>query len=139
MLHGLYSRDIVTSAEYCHMDPDDGLLVMLQGRKHVRLYGCDPEPLYPNALGSKGRTVQSQVNSDDPDLEQHPLYADVTCQECTLNPGEMSVCYPKVCLLLRFTCSWISTFVLVTFASRCMCAGRCCVKNYNAKPFLHLE
>ena len=75
--------------EYCHFDPDDGMLIMLQGRKHVHLYGCDPEPLYPNPLGSKGRTVQASVNCDKPDLESHPKFAEVQAYCCVLEPGEM--------------------------------------------------
>ena len=75
--------------EYCHFDPDDGLLVMLQGSKQVRLLGCDPDPLYPNPKGSKGRTVQAAVDCDNPDLDEHPLFAGVTCYHSVLNPGEM--------------------------------------------------
>ncbi|XP_038059809.1 bifunctional peptidase and arginyl-hydroxylase JMJD5-like [Patiria miniata] len=75
--------------EYCHFDPDDGLLVVLSGRKKVQLYGCNPMPLYPNPLGSKGRTIQAQVNCEDPDLERHPLFALATCYQGELGPGEM--------------------------------------------------
>ncbi|XP_022104468.1 lysine-specific demethylase 8-like isoform X2 [Acanthaster planci] len=75
--------------EYCHFDPDDGLLVVLTGRKKIRLYGCNPMPLYPNPLGSKGRTIQAQVNCDDPDLEQHPAFVAATCHQGELGPGEM--------------------------------------------------
>lgn len=41
--------------EYCHVDPDDGLLMMAQGRKRVRLYSwIHLNDMYPNPLGSKG-------------------------------------------------------------------------------------
>lgn len=75
--------------EFCHFDPDDGLLVMIQGHKRVHLYGCDLTPLYPNPLGSKGRTIQAQVNCGDPDLEKFPLFESATCYYCDLLPGEM--------------------------------------------------
>lgn len=75
--------------EYCHFDPDDGMLIMIEGRKQVRLFGCDMENMYPNQLGSKGRTVQSQVNCDNPDLELHPKFKHAKCQYTTLLPGEM--------------------------------------------------
>ncbi|XP_072178522.1 tRNA wybutosine-synthesizing protein 5-like [Diadema setosum] len=75
--------------EFCHFDPDDGLLVILQGSKKVRLYGCDLQPLYPNPLGSRGRTIQAQVNCDNPDTSAFPEFTRVQCHECVLNAGEM--------------------------------------------------
>jgi hypothetical protein len=48
--------------EYTHMDPDDNLLIVIRGQKLVRLYGCNVYALQPNKLGSKGRTIQSQIN-----------------------------------------------------------------------------
>ena len=78
-------------AEYCHFDPDDGLLVVLQGHKQVRLFGCDLESLYPNTLGSKGRTVQATVNCEQPDLDAHPKFRQAICSYTQLNPGDMYV------------------------------------------------
>ncbi|XP_041463000.1 bifunctional peptidase and arginyl-hydroxylase JMJD5-like [Lytechinus variegatus] len=75
--------------EFCHFDPDDGLLVILNGSKRVKLYGCDIQPLYPNPLGSRGRTIQAQVNCDTPDLKAFPKFKGVQCHQCTLNAGEM--------------------------------------------------
>jgi len=75
--------------EFCHFDPDDNFLVMIQGRKQVRLFGTDLTSLYPNPLGSHGKTVQSQVNCDNPDLEKFPNFANAKCQYCVLEPGEM--------------------------------------------------
>jgi hypothetical protein len=40
--------------EYTHMDPDDNVLMVIRGRKMVRLYGCDVYAMHPNKLGSKG-------------------------------------------------------------------------------------
>ncbi len=67
--------------EFCHFDPDDNCLIVLNGRKKVRLYGCQLDPMYPNKLGSKGRTIQSQVFCDDPDLKEFPQFENVSCYE----------------------------------------------------------
>jgi len=75
--------------EFCHFDPDDNFLVMIQGRKQVRLFGIDLENLYPNPLGSQGKTVQSQVNCDEPNLEKFPNFTNAVCEYCVLEPGEM--------------------------------------------------
>jgi len=75
--------------EFCHFDPDDNFLVMIQGRKQVRLFGIDLRNLYPNPLGSHGKTVQSRVNCDAPDLELFPNFVGAQCQYCVLEPGEM--------------------------------------------------
>ncbi len=75
--------------EFCHFDPDDNFLVMIRGRKRVRLFGHDLASLYPNPLGSQGKTVQSQVDCDKPDLDRHPRFADARCEQTVLEPGEM--------------------------------------------------
>jgi hypothetical protein len=76
--------------EFCHFDPDDNFVVMLQGRKQLRLFGLNNiEALYPNPLGSHGKTIQSQVNLDHPDLDKFPLFKETDCLHCTLHPGEM--------------------------------------------------
>lgn len=75
--------------EFCHFDPDDNFLVMIRGRKQVRLVGHRLAPLYPNPLGSHGKTVQSQVNLDSPDLEKFPLFSEAKVEHCILSPGEM--------------------------------------------------
>ena len=74
----------------------------------VRLVGHSLAPLYPNPLGSQGKTIQSQVelrslkvsiyslltrpsqiNLDLPDLEKFPLFKEATVEHCVLSPGEM--------------------------------------------------
>eukprot|EP00053_Salpingoeca_punica_P007258 m.66767 g.66767 ORF g.66767 m.66767 type:complete len:355 (-) comp14067_c0_seq1:118-1182(-) len=76
--------------EYCHIDPDDGMLLILNGRKTVRIFDdVNFRRLYPNPLGAKGRTLQAQVDCDNPDLEQFPDYADAEAYECTVSSGEM--------------------------------------------------
>lgn len=67
--------------EFCHFYPDDNILVMISGKKRVRLYGCDLKTMYPNVLGSKGRTIQSQVNCDEPDLKRFGNFAQASCYE----------------------------------------------------------
>ena len=71
--------------EFCHFDPDDNCLVVLNGSKNVRLYGCDQTTMYPNQLGSKGRTIQSQVFCDDADLEMFPNFINATSYEVINN------------------------------------------------------
>ena len=62
---------------------------MIEFRKQVRLFGIDLDNLYPNPLGSHGKTIQSQVNCDNPDLVKYPNFAKALCQYCILEPGEM--------------------------------------------------
>jgi hypothetical protein len=48
--------------EFCHFDPDDNIFTLISGKKHFRLYNPSQlHNLYPNPLGSKGYTIQSQV------------------------------------------------------------------------------
>ena len=75
--------------EFCHFDPDDNFLIMIQGRKQVRLFGHDITSLYPNPLGSHGKTIQSRVNCETPDFNQFPLFRNAICEHCVLHPGEM--------------------------------------------------
>ncbi|XP_064629120.1 lysine-specific demethylase 8-like [Lineus longissimus] len=75
--------------EYCHTDPDDNFLVMIKGTKQLRLFGLDTEHMYPNIHGSKGKTLQSQINVEEPDLEKFPEFKNATCHHCVLSPGEM--------------------------------------------------
>ena len=68
--------------EFCHVDPDDNFLIVLNGQKHVRLYPAkEINKMYPNPLGSKGKTIQSQVDCDDPDYKNFPDFNDVECIE----------------------------------------------------------
>ena len=76
--------------EFCHFDPDDNILVMIAGRKRIRLFGCELETMYPNHLGSKGRTIQSRVNCDQPDLEQFGKFAQASCYEVSATTTPLS-------------------------------------------------
>ena len=81
---------------------------MTDSNGQVRLVGHSLAPLYPNPLGSQGKTIQSQVelrslkvsiyslltrpsqiNLDLPDLEKFPLFKEATVEHCILSPGEM--------------------------------------------------
>lgn len=76
--------------EYTHFDPDDGMLFLLSGEKRVRLFHWNYlEHLYPNPLGSKGRTIQATVDVDEPDFKKHPLFAQAVCEYGTLGPGDL--------------------------------------------------
>ena len=79
--------------EFCHYDPDDNFLIMVQGRKQIRLFGYDHlDSLYPNPMGSYGKTIQSQVDLDHVDKERFPSFVEdstLHCQHCVLYPGEM--------------------------------------------------
>ena len=67
--------------EFCHFDPDDNCLIILNGRKRVKLFGCDMTSMYPNKIGSKGRTIQSQVLVDGPDFDRYPNFKYAKCYE----------------------------------------------------------
>ena len=79
--------------EYTHMDPDDNMLMVLRGQKLVRLYGCDIVSMKPNDLGSKGRTLQSQVNcfSIAQNINESDLarFKETECSYCLLNEGDL--------------------------------------------------
>jgi len=76
--------------EFCHVDSDDGMLFMIQGEKHVKLYSYNEfHKLYPNPLGSLGRTIQSQVNCSKPNLELFPDFGSVVCEVGVLRAGDM--------------------------------------------------
>ena len=78
--------------EFCHFDPDDNFLVMIRGRKQVRLFEYNHlQSLYPNPLGSYGKTIQSQVDLEKVDIEKYPKFGTngMTCQHTVLHPGDM--------------------------------------------------
>lgn len=86
--------------EYTHMDPDDNMLTVIRGRKLVRLYGSNVYNMNPNELGSKGRTIQSQINCDQIQSEfsndMKELFAKTDCQYCLLKEGDM-LYFPAFC------------------------------------------
>eukprot|EP01135_Chromosphaera_perkinsii_P006568 Nk52_evm10s545 gene=Nk52_evmTU10s545 len=76
--------------EFCHMDPDDGMLMMIRGKKKARLFHYRYlENLYPHPHPSLGRTIQARASFDTPDFEKFPLLRDVVCEEGVLHPQDM--------------------------------------------------
>lgn len=76
--------------EFCHFDPSEGMLMMIRGRKRVKLYSSsDLSKLYPNPLGSKGKTIQSRVNCEQPDVSKYPDFEQAQRYECVLEQGDM--------------------------------------------------
>jgi len=66
------------------------ILAKSKGIKTVKLFS--PEKflaLYPNPLGSPGRTIQSQVDLDSPNYDEFPLFSTATCDEGTLYSGDI--------------------------------------------------
>lgn len=80
--------------EFCHFDPDDNFLLVFKGQKRVRLFPAqDIDKLYPNPLGSKGKTIQSRVDCDDPDMEQYPMFRDAQCIEVSVGAPQNIFCF----------------------------------------------
>lgn len=76
--------------EFCHFDSSEGMLMMINGIKNIKLYrSSDLDYLYPNPLGSKGKTIQSQVDCENPDTMKHPNFLKAQCYSCVLREGEM--------------------------------------------------
>lgn len=68
--------------EFCHFDPDDNILIVLSGQKKVKLFPAkEISKMYPNPLGSKGKTIQSRVDCDQPDYDLHPDFKGVEYME----------------------------------------------------------
>lgn len=55
--------------------------------------GCDVHSMHPNKLGSKGRTIQSQINCDQLQEDLSPeiveKYRNVTCSYCLLKESDI--------------------------------------------------
>lgn len=72
-----------------HIDWGDNLLAQVCGRKEVQLVSPDQSPfMYVSKKFDQGTTI-SQVDADNLDLEQFPLFAKVTPAKVTLHPGQM--------------------------------------------------
>eukprot|EP00472_Partenskyella_glossopodia_P001630 CAMPEP_0197533712 /NCGR_PEP_ID=MMETSP1318-20131121/44436_1 /TAXON_ID=552666 /ORGANISM="Partenskyella glossopodia, Strain RCC365" /LENGTH=253 /DNA_ID=CAMNT_0043090697 /DNA_START=62 /DNA_END=823 /DNA_ORIENTATION=- len=76
--------------EFMHMDPDDNFLIILEGQKRVKLFSPSPvSRMYPNPLGSKGKTIQSRVILGENNEEKYPQFSEEGMIEVTVNAGEM--------------------------------------------------
>ncbi|XP_058142145.1 bifunctional peptidase and arginyl-hydroxylase JMJD5 isoform X2 [Dasypus novemcinctus] len=71
-----------------HQDPQQNFLAQVMGRKYIRLYSPqESEALYPHDTHLLHNT--SQVDVENPDLEQFPKFAEAPFLSCVLSPGEI--------------------------------------------------
>ncbi|DBA03708.1 TPA: hypothetical protein N0F65_004125 [Lagenidium giganteum] len=76
-----------------HHDPKDNLLCQVVGKKYLRLYApCESDKLYP-VEGLLSNT--SQVDVEQPDLDEFPRFSTATYIDCVLAEGEMLYIPPK--------------------------------------------
>lgn len=85
-----------------HMDPNDNLYVVLNGTKHLTIFGpYDAERMYTygkvRQIAPNGRQMLSdifhahfgQVDAEYPDLDRFPLFSGATPLKVTLQAGDM--------------------------------------------------
>lgn len=76
--------------EYTHFDPDEGCLIIIEGKKQVRLFDSkDPSLLKPNKYGSMGRTIQSSIGIVS---KMSPEFKSSLYKFCHQNYLKMFVC-----------------------------------------------
>ncbi|XP_062508179.1 lysine-specific demethylase 8-like [Corticium candelabrum] len=77
-----------------HYDPKHNLLAQVVGSKYIRLYGAEETAhLYPHQGSMLSNT--SQVDVEDPDLEQFPEFRKACYTDCILREGQMLYIPPR--------------------------------------------
>ncbi len=71
-----------------HMDLANNWFCQLHGRKRMRLYApSEFDRMYPHGVAEVSH--HSLVDADAPDLARFPRFAEATCYEAILEPGDM--------------------------------------------------
>jgi len=77
-----------------HTDPKHNFLCQICGEKYVRLYKCDQtDKLYPHQGELLNNT--SQIDVENVDLKDFPLFSEAQGKECVLKAGQMLYIPPK--------------------------------------------
>ncbi|XP_015918318.2 bifunctional peptidase and arginyl-hydroxylase JMJD5 isoform X1 [Parasteatoda tepidariorum] len=71
-----------------HYDPKHNLLAQVLGTKYIRLYSKEQSP-YVYAREDPLFYNTSQVDVENPDLEEFPLFSKAKYSECVLKPGNL--------------------------------------------------
>lgn len=77
-----------------HHDPKHNLLTQIRGHKRVLLFPPDQAGLYPFSEECLMSNT-SQVNPENPDLSQFPLFSGAKGLGCLLGPGDVLYIPPK--------------------------------------------
>ncbi len=71
-----------------HLDAANNFFCQVHGRKLVRLYAPDDSACcYPHRVAEVAHF--SAVDAEAPDLAQHPRFAEATCYQAVLEPGDL--------------------------------------------------
>lgn len=112
--------------EYTHFDPDDNFLVVIKGKKCVKLFSPEYfDRMYPHPLGSLGTTIQSQLDlSNENSFGNFPKFDKNSMMEyCEITDGEMlfipygywhQVTSPEIVISINFFCGDVSAQEFIT-------------------------